>query len=124
MLGFADLFTQVRIMSALWVDSDGIRPVVELMNHAALIHGQVKNVSLLPSTNFDRVESVGIKLGRGSEVVRVVCHVEHSHVAHRPGADLVIAGAVDQDGVALVDAAGDVGVAAGCGRRGRCLCWG
>ena len=39
-------------------------------------------------------------------------------VAHGPGADFFLAGAVDEDGVALVDAAGDVGVAAGAENRG------
>ena len=34
-------------------------------------------------------------------------------VPHRPSADLFTAGAVDEDGMVLVDAAGDVGVAAG-----------
>ena len=43
----------------------------------------------------------------------VVGHVKHVVIANRPGADLFFAGKVDQHWMALVDAAGDLGVAAG-----------
>ena len=69
-------------------------------------------LSPLPSVALHRVEAVGFELACGAEEMGVVGHVEHAHVPHRPNADLLIAGAVDEDGMALVDATGDVGVAA------------
>ena len=74
--------------------------------------------SPFPAVALNGVEAVGVELGRCTEEMRVVSHVEHTHVPHWPDADLLIAGPVDEDGMALVDAAGDVGVAAGAEDRG------
>ena len=87
--------------------------MVEVPDHASLVERQVQRLSSFPAVALHRVESIGFKLGGGAEDMGVVGHVEHSHIPHRPNAVLFIAGAVDEDGVALVDAAGYIGVAAG-----------
>ena len=84
-----------------------------MMNHLSLVKWQIQLLSPFPAVAFDRIESFDVKLGRCSERWERICHVKHRVVPHRPGADLFVAGAVDEDGMALVDAAGDVGVAAG-----------
>ena len=87
--------------------------MIKRLHHLPLVQRQIQFLSFLPEIALHRIEAVGSELGCGAEEMGVVGHVEHAHVPNRPGADLVFAGAVYEDGVALVDAAGDVGVTAG-----------
>ena len=87
--------------------------MVELVDHPALVEGQIQVISALPTVALDRVEAGGFKLGRGAEEVRVVGHVEHGVVADGPRLALLAVGAVYEDGMARVDATGDLGIAAG-----------
>ena len=100
-------------MRTFRVDKHGVGAMIEMPDHAPLIQRQVQLISLLPKVALHRVESVGFELGCGAEEMGVVGHVKHAMVPHRPCALLFQTGAVDEDGVAFVDAAGDVGVAAG-----------
>ena len=100
-------------MRTFRVDPNGIGAMVEVPDHAPLVEGEIQVISSLPAVALYRVEAVGFELGGGAEKMGVVGHVEHAHVPYGPGADFVVTGAVDEGGMAFVDAAGDVGVAAG-----------
>lgn len=83
------------------------------LHHLSFVQGQIQFLSLLPAIALHRIKAVGSELSFSAEKMGVVGHVEHAYVPYRPGARHLLAGAVNEDGVAFVDAAGDVGVAAG-----------
>ena len=88
--------------------------VVECLHHLAFVERQIQSVPSLPVVAaLHGIEPIGVKLGSGAEEMGVVGHVELTQILHRPSTDLFVAGAVDEYGMAFVDAAGDVGVAAG-----------
>ena len=62
MLRITRLLTQVGIVRALRVDPDRVGPVVELIDHPALIKRQIQFIAPLPTVALDRVETLGVKL--------------------------------------------------------------
>ena len=79
-----------------------------------LIQGQVQLLSLFPSVALHRIETVGFKLGSGAEEMGVVEVMLNMPCMYRTGQALDSSPERStKDRMALVDAAGDVGVAAG-----------
>ena len=60
MLRLAHLLTQVGIVRALRVDPDRIGPMIELIDHPALIKRQIQIIAPLPTVALDRVETLGV----------------------------------------------------------------
>ena len=87
--------------------------VIECLNHLTFIQRQVHFIAFFPRISLDRIKSVSIKFLRSSKQVRVRSHVEHALlVPNRPCLALFPTRTIHQDWIALVDAAGDVSVAA------------
>ena len=87
--GGSDSDAQIRIYSVVWVIFHRIGPMVELMNHPALVQRQIQLLALLPAVALDGVETFGFELRGGAEEVGVIGHVEHGVVPNRPGAALL-----------------------------------
>ena len=112
------MFFQCRVAWLSWpvqilqIDHHTSGAVIKRLHHLPFIQRKIQLLSILPAVALHWIEAVGVKLGRGAEEMGVIGHVKHTHVPNRPRADLLAAGAVDEHGMAIVDAAGDLGVAA------------
>ena len=76
-LRFGYFLAEVRVVRALRVESNRIGPVVELVNHPALIQRQIKFLALLPTVALDRIETFRIELFSRPKKMRVISHVKH-----------------------------------------------
>ena len=85
MLFLAYLLAKIRIVSVSRIEMNGIRSVIELMDHRPWYIGKIQLLTLFPAFALYRIESVGFKLCRCTKKMRVGSHVEQPlPVAHRP----------------------------------------
>ena len=92
----------------------GAKPVIEVVDHLGLVereHASAVRTKTLPSGSSHHVPA-----DRRPEQAGVVRHVEHAHERQAPG--ILLGVIAPEDGDALVDADGDLGVASGVGRSG------
>ena len=81
---FGYFLAEVRVVRALLVESNRVSPVVELMNHSALVQRQIQLITLLPTIALNRIKTFRFELRHCPEKMGVVGHVKHRGVLDRP----------------------------------------